>query len=81
MALAAGEMDPRPGVISAVNDQSQNEPEATQVIGPVVGYNPSPAAPAVIAPAPAADNHDAEVAIVEKYKKEFDHLREFDHLW
>ena len=74
-------MDPQPGVIRAVKDQSPNEPEATQVVGPVVGYNPSSAAPAVISPAPAPYNHDAAVALVEKYRKEFDHLRDYDHLW
>ena len=69
--LCPGEMDPQPGLIPAVNDQTQNEPETTQVVGPVDGYNPGSAAPAALPPAPAPDNHAAAVAVVETHEKEW----------
>ena len=71
------EMDPQPGVIPAVIEQSQNEPQTTQVVGPVAANRPGTPAPVVFTPTPAPYNHAAAVALVEKHQKEFDHLRDY----
>ena len=71
------EMDPQPGVIPAVNEQSQNEPQTTQVVDPVAANRPGTPAPVVFTLTPAPYNHAAAVALVEKHQKEFDHLREY----
>ena len=80
VASAPVEIDPEPAVIPAVEDQKPTEAVPTQVVAPVAGNNPVAPAPAVLLPAASPIDHDPLVAVIEKYKKEFAHLREFDHL-
>jgi hypothetical protein len=72
--------DPLPAVVGAQTNQTQNEPETTQVFGQAIDNNPASTSPAVIPPAPAPVHHDPLLAVIEKYKNEFAHLREYDHL-
>jgi hypothetical protein len=75
-AAEAAQPTPAPAVIG----HGKNEPVATQVVGGV-GRNNAPAARAAVAPTvPSGYNHDAFMALVEEGKKEFAHLRQYDHI-
>ena len=70
------EMAPQPGVIPAVNDQSQNEPQTMQVVGPPSANNTDVAAPAVthepVVPFSAAE----DAAIRAQYQKSLERVQE-----
>jgi hypothetical protein len=66
--------------VAAVEDQKPSEAVAPQVVGLVVGNNATSAAPAVVSPAVVPSHGDPLLAVIEKYKSEFAHLREYDHL-
>jgi hypothetical protein len=74
------EIDPQPAVIPAAQDEKPTEAVATEVVGPVDGNNAVSEVPAVLLPTPDPIQGDPLVAVIEKYRKEFSDLREFDHL-
>ncbi len=61
-------------------DAIRNEAVAPEVVGQVGDNEPVSPAPVVGPTAPAATELDPFEAIVEKYKKVFDELRQYDHL-
>ena len=67
-------------VIAAGEGEKRSEAMVPQVVGPPAGNNPISSPPAVLAPTPAPVHHDPLLALIEAGKKEFAHLREYDHL-
>ena len=77
MTSAGVELGPETVVIPAAEEQTPNEAVTTQVVGPAGGNNAVSAAPAALLKAQEPIEHDPLVAVIEKYQKEFDHLREY----
>ena len=71
---------PRQAETPAGTDAFRNEAVAPEVIGRIRDNDPVLLAPVVSPTAPAATELDPFEAIVEKYKKVFDELRQYDHL-
>ena len=62
--------------MGAVENQTKNEPVASQVVDGSGGNN----APGTRPTAPVASVEDSLETIIEKYNREIDQLREYDHL-
>ena len=80
-AKAAAESGPEPAVIRVVGVQTPSEAVTTQVVAPIGGDNAVSPVPAALLAAHDPVAHDPALAVIEKYKREFDlQLWEFDHL-
>ena len=64
----------------APEDLTENEPVVSEVVDSNGSNNASETRPEVNPAAPAASAGDPLESIIEKYQREFDHLREYDHL-
>ncbi len=71
------DLEPKPGETPAVENQNENGAVVTQIVAPAGGNNPVAPAPAALLPAASPLDQDPLVAVIEKYQKEFDHLREY----
>jgi hypothetical protein len=79
-AAAPAPQEPVAGPAHAVREELQNKAVATQVVAGQ-GSNHAPAARPPVAPTvPPGYDQDAFLALVEAGKKEFAHLRQYDHI-
>jgi hypothetical protein len=79
-AAAPAPREPVAGPAHAVREELQNKAVATQVVAGQNSNHAPAAHPAVDPTFPAGYDHDALLRLVEEGKREFAHLREYDHI-
>jgi hypothetical protein len=73
-------IDPEPMVLALVNVEKPSEAVTTQVVAPIAGNDPIPAAPAGLDAAASLIEPDPLVDVIERFQREIARLREYDHL-